>query len=106
MRYLSSHWLAGGVLALAVLGGSLALSSRAQPPSSYVPADWASSKAGPSATSPAPSRKPAESTLSTDDGAPSVIGRQGDLLRYSRDVPGDAKPILIDADQITTWDHD
>src|SRR5262249_17706687 len=38
-------------------------------------------------------------------GAPQ-LSRQGDLLRYSRNVPGDAKPILIDADQITTWNEE
>src|SRR5262245_35766660 len=108
MRYSSSHWLAGGVLALAVLGGGLlAPSVRAQqPPGSYVPANWAGSKAGASGPGPVPSQQPAASPAPSDSRPASAIARQGDLLRYRRDVAGDAKPIVIDADQIVTWDQD
>ncbi len=35
-----------------------------------------------------------------------LLKHDGDLLRLSRNVPGDAKPILIDADEITTWTED
>jgi hypothetical protein len=33
----------------------------------------------------------------------STITKDGELLRLSRDVAGDAKPVVIEADHITTW---
>jgi hypothetical protein len=35
-------------------------------------------------------------------GAAAVVWAE-DLIRFSRDVPGESKPIIIDADEISTW---
>jgi hypothetical protein len=40
--------------------------------------------------------------LAAGAGVAAVVGAD-DLIRFSRDVPGDARPIVIDADEITTW---
>jgi hypothetical protein len=44
--------------------------------------------------------------LSSGKSAASSVQKQGDLLRLHRNVPGDAKPILVEADEITTWTED
>src|SRR4051794_13809374 len=85
----STHrWLIGPVLALVVLGGGYAvLTCRAQPPTPQT--------ATATATATDPSAQPGAATVT----------RTGNLLRLGRNVPGDAKPILIDADDIYTWNE-
>src|SRR5689334_12607327 len=100
MRQSSRHRLAGPVLALAALvGGLLLLPIRAQPPGPGTPPPWAApppGAGGPEAPAaglvPAPGAPPG---LPTSPPASSAgLRRQGDLLRLSRNVPGDAKPVV------------
>ncbi|MFO0927399.1 MAG: hypothetical protein U0736_10215 [Gemmataceae bacterium] len=105
MTHSSRHWLAGSALGLAVLGAALTgWSLQAQPPgASAPPGAFPPSAAG--SPSPAvvrpeglPAASPAEPT-----GGQTGLQKQGDLLRVVRNVPGDAKPIVLEADQIATW---
>ncbi|MFQ3649915.1 MAG: hypothetical protein SNJ75_06235, partial [Gemmataceae bacterium] len=81
----------GLVLILGLLSGGLGLAqSPPGTPSSYRP-PAGSVGSGPTGNG----LRPLASTLS----------RQDDLLRLTRDLPGDAKPVIIEADQITTWNE-
>src|SRR5262249_18781890 len=100
MWHSTSRWLAGPVLALVVLGGAAAPTLYAQTPAPAPPASTAPPPQGGGPALPAP-----------DAGSPTArdhvtMQKQGDLLRFSRNVPGDSKPIVIDADEIVTWDED
>jgi hypothetical protein len=82
MRHSARRWLIGSLLTLGVVAGGYALRNlRAQTPAASPPAGV---KAGP----PAAAAKP--------NPAPSV-------LRLSRNIPGDAKPIQLEADALVTW---
>src|SRR5262249_40220165 len=106
MRSFSHRWLAGPLLAVAVLTCGLAALLRAQPPGT--PVQPPSTAPPPGASGPpglgpgmTPARKPGLPATQVS----SPLTREGDLLRLSRNVPGDAKPILIDADEISTWNE-
>src|SRR4051794_18907356 len=94
------RWLAGPVLALASLCGAAAPSLVAQVPRPTSPAG-----AVPSSPTGGPAQ-PALDAGTTASRGPVTVAKQGDLLRFNRSVPGDAKPIVIDADEITTWEED
>src|SRR5947209_5015453 len=100
MRSFSNRWLAGAVLALAVLAGwPAALLLRAQPPgTAFQPPSTAPPGTGGSAPGMMPGGGRAPALPATRSSA--SLQRSGDLLRLTRNVPGDAKPILIDADEI------
>jgi hypothetical protein len=110
MRFFSRHWLAGSLLALVLGVGSCVLSLLAQSPASTpappgaVPLPGRDSP-GTTATGSPP---PAVSAPGLPTGRSSSVGiqRQGDLLRFSRNVSGDAKPIVLEADEITSWNED
>jgi hypothetical protein len=106
MRYHTCRWLAGPVLALAVLGAVFAQSpgtwTPLATPSAPTTGPGGSAVPGPGST-PGPGQSPG--LPASRPGAP-VIEIQGDLLRYTRNLPGDVKPVLIDADQISTWNED
>lgn len=98
MRHRSSRWLAGPLLALVVWGGGLLFPAHAQPP------------AGPAS----PANRPREGPPTAPTNGPagpavrplaSSLTKQGDLLRLFRDLPGEAKPIGLEADHITTWNE-
>jgi hypothetical protein len=55
---------------------------------------------------PAPGMSPGQKPDLPATRPASPIVRQGDLLRLTRNVPGDAKPILVDADEISTWNDE
>jgi len=67
-----------------------ALAQSANPPSSYRPPAGSTGN-GPTGSAPRP--------------LASTITREDDLIRLSRAVPGDAKPVIIEADHITTWNE-
>src|SRR5262245_4233280 len=89
MGYATRHSLAGPLLALLVLAHGL----YAQPPVPLMPS-------APTAPSPGLGGP----GMHSPPGA--VPKRSDDVLRFSRNVPGDAKPILIDANEIFTWNED
>src|SRR5689334_19744930 len=110
MRQSTCRTLVGPLLALVVLAaGVTALAVHAQTTGSWSPP---ASTAAPPGTRgpapPAPGQPPGAGIAAgfspSRAGAP-VIQIQGDLLRYSRNVPGDGKPIVIDADEIYTWEE-
>src|SRR5215204_6364707 len=101
MWYSTRRWLAGSALAvLVVLGGAAAPALYAQQPPAPAPV--------PPTTAQPPSPAPDGPALAPPDAPRDHVSlqKQGDLLRFSRNVPGDAKPIVIDADEIFTWDED
>src|SRR5262245_41083617 len=93
MWYPTCRWLAGVVPALVVLGGAAAPALVAQAPGPTPPPTTA--QPPDAGGSPSPSSR-----------SDTSLQKQGDLLRFSRNVPGEAKPIVIDADEIFTWDED
>src|SRR5438034_71319 len=111
MRHSTCRWLVGPILALVVLGGGVTtLAVFAQPPGTWAPpASTAPSPGTGGLAAPGPGSMPGPSPspgLPTTRAGVPTIQVQGDLLRYQRNVPGDAKPILIDADEIFTWEED
>src|ERR1700679_1421118 len=104
MRYFSHRWLGGPLLALAVLASGFAESFlRAQPPGLGSAPPGAVVPVGAFSPAPPPGGVPATPGLPAGRSAMVSLSRQGDLLRLHRNVPGDAKPILVEADEISTW---
>lgn len=104
MRQSSRHWLAGSALSLVVLGAALTgWSLQAQPPGAPSPRAFPPSEVG----SAPPAAPRLEENPASGSAIPSAVQtgvqKQGDLLRVVRNVPGDAKPIVLEADQISTW---
>jgi hypothetical protein len=90
----SHQWLASALLV--VLAGLFAAPLlRAGPPGP--PAPSAAGGAGRGSLS--------TPGLPTTPAGVTAIARQGDLLRFRRNLPGDAKPILVEADEIATWNE-
>src|SRR5262245_46620528 len=106
MRHSSHRWLAGPFLALAVLAAGVAVHPlRAQSPGG-LPQPAGTAPPPGAGSAPIPGIKPASGFtpgLPSGKSAASSLQKQGDLLRLHRNVPGDAKPILVEADEITTW---
>ncbi len=101
----SRHWRAGTLLVLVLLGVGQASTLRAQTPGPGISPSWDVSRSGADVSTGAGSLEPvANPGLPASRSGVSRIQRQGDLLRLVRDVPGDAKPIVLEADQISTWD--
>src|SRR4051794_35929480 len=104
MRQTSHRWLIRPLLALLALGvGYAVLSSGAQTPRTPVPpgASTSSRQAAPDSSS-----NDKVNSLPQDRPGAAPILREGNRLRLSRNVPGDAKPILLDADEIFTWNEE
>src|SRR5262245_13445207 len=108
MCHVSRHWLTGSVLALMLVGaGPFVPSLPAQSPfvgsplPGAVPLPGGGGPVAPDVGSaPVPGDVPG---LPASRQGPSGIQRQGDLLRLTRNVPGDAKPIVLEADEVHTW---
>jgi hypothetical protein len=107
MRHVSRHRLTGLALALLLVGGSLfVLSLRAQSPGPTPPAQAVPLPGRDGPTPPDTGQVPVPGDvpgLPTPRQGPTGIQRQGDLLRLARNAPGDAKPIVIEAEEIHTW---
>lgn len=101
----SRRWRAGAILALAMLGGGLVpLRAQSPGPGSASP-PWAVPRSGAGGAGAPGSLEPAANPgLPESRSGHSGIQRQGDLLKASRDVPGDAKPIVLEADEVFTWE--
>src|SRR5262245_32901387 len=107
MWHSTRRWLVGPLLALAVLGGALPR-LHGQPPVPWTPpAPTAPSMDG-GGPQDGPGAKPVtDATPGPPRNQPDAGGkRQDNVLRFSRNAAGDAKPILIDANEIHTWTED
>lgn len=91
-----SRWLAGSLLALLVVVASGRIDAQ-QPLGNATPAIRP--------TEGRPSATPLLGSSSAIRPLATSITRQGDLLRFQRDIAGDAKPIVLEADRVVTWNE-
>src|SRR5262245_6025912 len=89
VKSLSTRRLAGILLAVAVLGSTVwLLPARAAP--------------GPPAAPPTSNAKPPGMPMPPTAAPPAEVAPPA-VLRYSRNVPGEAKPLILNADKFITW---
>ncbi|MFO0880347.1 MAG: hypothetical protein U0840_23630 [Gemmataceae bacterium] len=109
MRFTSRHWRTGSLQAAALLVGSLiGLTLAAQAHGQRFPSPGVIPRSGGGNPEPGSSGSvESEANLGMPPSAPRMMGvqRQGDLLRYSRNIPADAKPIVLEANEVFSWNE-